>query len=88
MGLEVLDATPGQVGRVGTDATGKVAPVDQRHPHPAASQRRGRDGTVDSASDDKHVIFMLPQLLHIAVAQRDRHINRSFAVAGALYRLQ
>ena len=85
MGLQVLDAAPGQVGRGGADPAGEIAPVDQGYPDSAPRQGSGGHRAVDTAADDQHVEQLLAQFLYIALAQACRHFTSScsrYATAG------
>ena len=67
--LQVFDSTPGEVRRLRTGTAAKIAFVDQGHLDAARGKRGGRNGTVDSGTQNNDIEMSPGEFADVVLTQ-------------------
>ena len=71
--LQVLDSTPGKIGRLRAGSTAEIALVYQGYPDAARGKRGGRNSAVDSGAQNKHIEMALGKFADVVLAKFQGH---------------
>ena len=77
--LQVLEATPDQIGGLLAHARGEIPGLDERDASAVRSERQCRDHAVDAASHDEGVVVLTGETLEMSISG---HGRRSRARSG------
>lgn len=67
--LQVFDSTPGEIRRLRAGSAAEITFVDQGHLDAARGKRGGRNGTVNSGTQNKHIEMALGKFADVVLTE-------------------